>query len=141
MKAADCGRKNKGFALPEVLCAIVILSLSILASFAAMSYALTLTNESRGRMKDFSEAMQYGVETSIWAEYEDGAMLPPNSHVGKILWKPALSFEFQDDGGASVTIGGSHLKLDMTEFRVNSGSARRFVKAPVFIVFSTKELN
>jgi prepilin-type N-terminal cleavage/methylation domain-containing protein len=62
------GHKSGGFALPEVLCAIVILSLSILASFSAMSYALTLTNEARNRMNDFSAAMKAGVTFNIWAE-------------------------------------------------------------------------
>jgi prepilin-type N-terminal cleavage/methylation domain-containing protein len=63
------GGKSGGFALPEVLCAIVILSLSLLASFSAMSYALTLTNEARNRMNDFSLLMREGVSFNTWAEY------------------------------------------------------------------------
>jgi prepilin-type N-terminal cleavage/methylation domain-containing protein len=129
----DVGRKSGGFALPEVLCAIVILSLSILAAFSAMSYALTLTVEGRGRMDDFSTVMRRGI--AVWAEdYGQGGTPPPDAAVHEVPWE--AKFSFSVDGNSETLDGGNNLY--MTVFGMKPGAAvrkTRLTEAPVFIMF------
>ena len=139
MKLTGLGRKNRGFALPEVLCAIIILSLSILASFAAMSYALTLTNEGRGRMDDFSLIMRQGVAMNVWAEDKSQSRFS-DKDVGEV-WREAKVFDFTVGGSPVTAAGGGRLWLDMTEFKTSFDTAgtgkRRLMESPVFLIFST----
>ncbi|MDR2174342.1 MAG: hypothetical protein LBO82_00200 [Synergistaceae bacterium] len=135
----DFRHKNGGFALPEVLCAIIILSLSILASFSAMSYALALTNESRGRMDDFSMIMRHGVAVNVWAETGDHKESEKPSTPKEIeeMWgKAEFSFAV---GGTAMKASGGRLWLDVTEFRTSfdTPGKRRLMKSPVFVMFST----
>jgi prepilin-type N-terminal cleavage/methylation domain-containing protein len=135
----NAGRKSGGFALPEVLCAIVILSLSILAAFSAMSYALTMTLEGRGRMDDFSAVMRQGVAVNVWAGDSGNRGTPPaDPDVDEVSWEAKFSFFI--DGDSVTAKDGGDLWLDMTEFGMKPGAAAkksRLTETPVFIIFHT----
>jgi prepilin-type N-terminal cleavage/methylation domain-containing protein len=135
---AGCGRGKGGFTLPEVLCAVIILSLSILASFSAMSYALTLTNEGRNRMNDFSLAMSHGVAFNIWAE--DHANRTRPSPAGLQVRETSKRAEFNlAVGGSPKTADGGRLWLDVTAFETSFDAGpgkKRLLSSPVFVIFS-----
>jgi prepilin-type N-terminal cleavage/methylation domain-containing protein len=135
------GRKSGGFALPEVLCAIVILSLSLLASFSAMSYALTLTVETRNRMNDFSLVMQEEVAFNTWAEGYGTSTTPPPLGAGvRAVSEKVFLTDFTKGSSSVEGLAGGPLWLDITKFETSFDAAgkrpKRVMGSPVSILFN-----
>jgi hypothetical protein len=127
-----------GFALPEVICAVIILSLSILASFSAMGYALTVTSEGRNRMNDFSLVLSHGVAFNIWAEDYANRTMPSGAEIRETSRRARFDLT-TDDGRSYSASGGGKLWLDVTMLETSfdkEAGKKRILSSPIFIIFS-----
>ncbi|GHS95612.1 hypothetical protein AGMMS50276_11920 [Synergistales bacterium] len=82
---------RRGFSLVEVLCAIVILTVAVLASLATIGYALAITTDNKIRMETYAKLERFALESEarnevVSPEWVDGSTLtdgaspvPPNS--------------------------------------------------------------
>jgi prepilin-type N-terminal cleavage/methylation domain-containing protein len=123
--SADFSRKHKGFTLLEVLCAIVVLSFAILAAFAAIAYALTVTSESRGRMDAFAEIERAAV-TSV-------ALRAANAEgkVSMTLKEIDVPLTIKSSSQTTRTIGLTALTYKESA----DAGVRRYMQSPVVTVF------
>ncbi|MDR1377049.1 MAG: prepilin-type N-terminal cleavage/methylation domain-containing protein [Synergistaceae bacterium] len=120
-----CVRKNKGFSIIEILCALVILILVILTTFSALDYALKITVASRNRMNAFATAEQMAVATlASRKEASDPRVDSTSAPINGVL-----------------TINGVNqaIAMEAVTYREKiSVRLDRLVKSPTFIVFLGK---
>ncbi|GHS86134.1 hypothetical protein AGMMS49957_03730 [Synergistales bacterium] len=87
MKIYRIGAARRGFSLAEVLCAIVILTISVLASIATIGYALAVTTDNQIRMATYAQLERLALESIArnevvspdWVEGYAGGVNPPSA--------------------------------------------------------------
>jgi prepilin-type N-terminal cleavage/methylation domain-containing protein len=115
-------RKNKGFSLMEVLCALTVLALVILAAFAALNYTLKITVASRSRMEAFAAAERAAVASLA---------------LKKGVSEPQIGFVRVPVNG-TLSINGANQPVRMEAFiykEKESARLDRLMKRPAFITF------
>ncbi|MDR2137532.1 MAG: prepilin-type N-terminal cleavage/methylation domain-containing protein [Synergistaceae bacterium] len=118
-------RKNKGFSLMEVLCALVILASVILAAFASLDYTLKITISSRNRMEAFAAAERTAVASlasgkSVSDPQVDSSSTPIN---------------------ITLSINGKNRPVKIEAFTYREKNSKRLdwlMKRPVFVIFMKK---
>jgi hypothetical protein len=103
-----------------------------------MSYALTLTNEGRNRMNDFSLVLRHGVAFNIWAEDYTGRERPFDVEPQVRETSRRAEFTLSVDSSPKTADGG-RLWLDVTAFETSFDAGtgkKRVLSSPVFIIFS-----
>jgi prepilin-type N-terminal cleavage/methylation domain-containing protein len=117
--------KNEGFSLMEVLCALVILVLVILATFAALDYALKITVASRSRMDAFATAERMAVAALARGKAEPDPRVDFSSTV--------INGTFSIDGV------DQSIEMEVVVYKEKlSAKFDRLMKRPVFITFLKK---
>ena len=118
-------KKRSGFLLIEVLIALVILTLAIFVSVESIGYALTITTEVRGRMKNYARLEYIGL-LSVAS--------------GDIV----LSDDVECHSAhffAPIKIGSDTRSAELTNVvykRTSDANQTKKMKSPVFVVFLKK---
>ena len=117
--------KQKGFLLIEVLIALIVLTLAIFVSFESIGYALTVTTEVRGRMKNYARLEYVGL-LSVAS--------------GDIVLSDDIECSTKHFT-APIKIGSDTKNAELTNVvykRASDASQTHKMKSPVFVVFLKK---
>ncbi|MDR1649685.1 MAG: hypothetical protein LBR71_05435 [Synergistaceae bacterium] len=122
--------RRKGFALVEAIVAIVILTLSIFASFQTIAYALSITTEVRGRRERYEQLANIGLAYA--AERADGGAVEniPNIEI-EIVSK-------NENAAVQAFINGVPVetnKPELTRYAYRYTSQTGKMKSPFFVIF------
>ncbi|GHV45445.1 hypothetical protein FACS1894204_04600 [Synergistales bacterium] len=100
MKIYRIGAARRAFSLAEVICAIIILTIAVLASLATIGYALAITSDNQVRMKTYQQLERLALESVARNEVVSPDWVEGSGSSVSLLPIPA-------PGGTSPAVGQS----------------------------------